>query len=537
MTMSCECCGRKDFIYGLLSAAAVTGMGTSAFAHELEAFLAVGPKPTPPGTIPDKTGAVKVRLVFSVWNEVQVKKTWPNVGFDFKPVMKNITDALNAAVKGVEFIPAMAQDEKTAQPILAGDSARGDIAGYMVIQMNSWPAAVYPFAATKKPLLFCSYPYSGIGGFDTYNAAMIRRNQPSYAFMSSLDFGDTIGAARAFERLKGGTADDFVKTATDYRLAHTPKESGIRPCEGPLACLTPEETLAAVKGKKILSVPGYKPDEVAKIKRDFGIIVEDVSFDEVNAAWKKIPDDVARKQVAEWKRTARKIAKDVTDESLLGAAKLHCGMRNLLKEHGAEAISIACIPGCYNGTLKPYPCLGFMELQDAGLLGTCENDIRSTVAMMVFGAMTKGRIGYISDPAIDSSRRAMVFAHCVSTRKFLGKDGPTCEYDILTHSEDRGGASVYSIAPVNYPATTVQFHFTGNGGTGCVLVQTGRTIGNDPDDRACRTKIVTEVTGDFERAYRLWDLWGWHRVTFLGDFKKDVEALAAKIGYRVVYES
>ena len=35
----------------------------------------------------------------------------------------------------------------------------------------------------------------------------------------------------------------------------------------------------------------------------------------------------------------------------------------------------------------------------------------------------------------------------------------------------------------------------------------------------------------------LWDLWGWHRVTFLGDFKKDVEALAKKIGYRVIYES
>ena len=531
------CCGRRDFIYGLLSAAAVVGTLPSAEAHELEAFLAVGPKPTPAGAIPDKTGAVKVRLVFSIWDEVQVRKTWPNVGYDFKPLMKNITDALNAAVKGVEFIPGMAQDAKTAKPILDADAARGDIAGYMVIQMNSWPQGMQPFARTKKPMLFCSFPYSGIGGFDVYNAATIRSNRPNYAFMSSLDFNDTIGAARAFEQLKTGTGADFVKAATEYRLAHTPKESGIKPCEGPLECLSPEETLAAVNGKKILSVPGFNKRDAAKIKKDFGIIIEDVSFDEVNAAWKAIPDDVAQKQVAEWKRTARKIAKDVNDQSLLEAAKIYFGMRNLLKTHGAEGISIACIPGCYNGTLKPYPCLGFMELQDAGLLGTCENDVRSTVAMMVFGAMTKGRMGYISDPAIDSSRRAMVFAHCVATRKFLGPNGPTNPYDIRTHAEDQGGASVYSLAPVNYPATTVQFHFTGNGGTGCVLVQTGRTIGNDPDDRACRTKIVTEVTGDFERSYKLWDLWGWHRVTFLGDFKKDVEALAKKIGYRVIYES
>ena len=526
-------CGRKDFIYGLLSTAAMAGV--SAYAHELEAFLAVGPKPVPPGAIPDKAGALKVRLVFSIWDEVQVRKTWPNVGFDFKPVMKNIVDALNAGVTGVEFIPAMAYDDATAAPILKEDARRGDIAGYMVIQMNSWPRGLHPFAATTKPLLFCSFPYSGIGGFDVYNAEMIRRGRPDYAFMSSLDFNDTIGAAKAFERLKGGTGADFAKAATDYRLAHTPKESGVRPCEGPLDCLSPEETLAAVKGKKILSVPGYDKREAEMIRRDLGIIVEDVSFDEVNAAWKKVSDEVARKQVAEWRRTARKIAKDVTEQSLLDAAKLHRGMCDILKQHGAQAISIACIPGCYNGTLTAYPCLGFMELQDVGLLGTCENDIRSTVAMMVFGAMSKGRMGYISDPVIDSSRRAMVFAHCVATRKFLGPDGPTSAYDIRTHAEDQGGASVFSLAPLNYPTTTVEFTFGTDRGR--VLVQTGRTIGNDPDDRACRTKIVTEVTGDFELAYRHWDLWGWHRVTFLGDFKKGVEQLAKKIGYDMVYES
>ena len=529
--MNCQTCGRRDFLYGLLTAAAVTATGVEA--HELEEFVAALPKPTPAGAIPCKKGAVKVRLVFSIWDEVQVRKTWPNVGFDFKPVMKNVTDALNAAIKGVEFVPGQAFDTATAQKIIDEDAKAGDVKGYLVIQMNSWPNALARIASLKKPTLFCSFPYSGIGGWDVQNAAMLRRKQPNYAFMSSLQFNDTIGAARAFEVLKTGTAEDFVKAATEYRLAHTPKESGEKPCEGPLQCLSPEDTLAAVKGKKILSVPSFNKRDKAKILKDFGIIVEDVSFDEVNASWKCIPDDVAKKQVAEWKRTARKISKDVTEESLLEAAKLHQGMLSLLKTHGACAISIACIPGCYNGTLKAYPCLGFMELQDVGLLGTCENDIRSTVAMLVFQTMTKGRMGYISDPVVDSSRRAMIFAHCVATRKFLGPNGPTAPYDILTHSEDRGGASVYSLAPLNYPTTTVQFHFS----AGCVLVQTGRTIGNDPDDRACRTKIVTEVTGDFERSYKLWDLWGWHRVTFLGDFKKDVEALAKKIGYRVIYES
>ncbi|MBO7654904.1 MAG: hypothetical protein J6U40_08270 [Kiritimatiellae bacterium] len=531
-TTVCAGCGRRDFIYGLLAVAA-TGYAASP---ELKDFFAALPAPTPAHAIPDKAGAVKVRLVFSIWDEVQVKKTWPNVGFDFRPVMKNITDALNAGVPGVAFLPGMAFDAKGAAAILAEDGKAGDVKGYLVIQMNSWPNALAGIVQAGKPTLFCSFPYSGIGGWDVQNAAMIRKGQPNYAFMSSLDFNDTIGAAKAFETLKSGTGEDFVKAATDYRLAHTPAETGIAAVEGPLACLSPEETLAAVKGKKILSVEGCAANVKAKILKDFGIIVEDVKFDELNAAWEKVPDAFAQAKVDEWKRTARKIA-GVSDATLFGCAKQFYGMREVLKAHDAVAISVDCLGGCYTGKLHAYPCLGFMELQDLGLFGTCENDIRSTVAMVVFGAMTKGRMGYISDPAIDSSRRAMIFAHCVATRKFLGPDGPAAPFEIETHSEDRQGASVRSIAPKGYPVTTVQFHFFGDGGKGCALVQTGRLFGNDPDDRACRTKMVVEVTGDFERSYKLWDLWGWHRVTFLGDFKKDVEALAGKIGYRVIYES
>ena len=153
--------------------------------------------------------------------------------------------------------------------------------------------------------------------------------------------------------------------------------------------------------------------------------------------------------------------------------------------------------------------------------------------MIVFNAMTKGRMGYISDPAIDSSRRAMLFAHCVSTRKLLGVESEASPFEIETHCADREGASVRALAPRNYPVTSVQFDI----GKRLVALQTGRSFSNDPDDRGCRTKMVVEVTGDFEKAYLQWNKFGWHRVTFLGDFKKGVEAFAKKIGYTVVYES
>ena len=530
---NCNGCARRDFIFTLLASAAVA----KTHGRELAAFFAVLPPPVPADAIKGKPGAVKVRLVFAMWDDVQVKKTWPNAGFDFRPVMKNVADKLNAEVPGVAFLPSAAFDGPTTKKILDADAKAGDVKGYLVIQMNSWPDATGEIAKTDKPLLFCSFPYSGIGGWNVQNARILRSGRKNYAFMSSLDLKDTIGAAKAFALLKDGTGEDFAKAATEYRLAHTPKESGEKPqFADPLKCLSPEETLAAVKGKKILSVQGCDRAMKDKVLKDFGIVIEDVKYDELNDAWDKVPDAKAQAKVDRWKRTAHNI-RDVSDPTLLGCAKLYYAMRDVLKAHGAQAISIDCLGGCYKNNLRAYPCLGFMELQDRGLFGTCENDIRSTVAMMVFGAMTKGRMGYISDPAIDSSRRAIVFAHCVSTRKFLGRRGPEFPFEIETHSEDRQGASVRTYVPAKLPATTVQFHFFGDGGKGCVLVQSGQTIGNDTDDRACRTKIVTEVKGDFEKCYRLWDLWGWHRVTFIGDFRKDVEALAAKIGYRTIYES
>jgi len=55
-------------------------------------------------------------------------------------------------------------------------------------------------------------------------------------------------------------------------------------------------------------------------------------------------------------------------------------------------------------------------------------------------------------------------------------------------------------------------------------------VANDPDDRACRTKLCAEPVGDIEKLFTMWDRWGWHRVTCYGDIKKPLFALAEAIG-------
>ena len=102
-----------------------------------------------------------------------------------------------------------------------------------------------------------------------------------------------------------------------------------------------------------------------------------------------------------------------------------------------------------------------------------------------------------------------------------------------SHSEDRQGAAVRSLLPAAYMTTALEVSRDGKE----ILLHRARAAGNDPDDRACRTKLEAEPVGEFEKLFREWDRWGWHRVTFYGDLEQPVRGLAAALGCKVVEEA
>jgi hypothetical protein len=134
---------------------------------------------------------------------------------------------------------------------------------------------------------------------------------------------------------------------------------------------------------------------------------------------------------------------------------------------------------------------------------------------------------------MDTSKRQIIYAHCVASNRAFGPQGQANPFEILTHSEDRQGASVRSMLPLGYMTTTLQVAQERKE----ILFHQGKAVANDPNDRACRTKLCAEPVGDFEKLFTEWDHWGWHRVTYYGDLKKPVYALADAIGWRVVEEA
>jgi hypothetical protein len=86
---------------------------------------------------------------------------------------------------------------------------------------------------------------------------------------------------------------------------------------------------------------------------------------------------------------------------------------------------------------------------------------------------------------------------------------------------------------VNYLTTSLQI----NRERKEILFHQAVAVDNNPDDRACRTKLCAEPKGDIEKLFTMWDTWGWHRVTFYGDLRDAVYAFAGTIGWNVVEEA
>ena len=472
---------------------------------------------------------MRIRIIYSLHAVVQPRPDWPNKGFDFGPVMKRINSELAKGCPEFEFVSSMANGPAQANKILQQDKQAG-IGGYLVYQMNCWNQVVEPILRSGKPVLYADFQYAGSGGFLVYTARFLRRKVANFGFVASSKMEDLVAAAKCFSIVKkGGSMADFVAATVRARTGRTPKAGDLTCKDDEVKCLSPKECLARMKESKILTVRDNKSGAGGPI---MNIPTEKVSFAEVNEAWKAADKDKSRAIADRWQKTATKVI-GVPRKTLETSAAMYLGMKAVLKKHKANAITINCLGGFYGGHIHAYPCLGFHELNNEGLVGGCECDVRSAATMVAFSALTQGRPGYISDPVIDTAKRQIIYAHCVASNKVFGPKGAANPFTIMTHSEDRQGASVRSILPVGYMTTSLEIHPRSKR----ILFHQGKAVGNDPDDRACRTKLCAEPVGDIEKLFTMWDRWGWHRVTFYGDLKKPVFALADAMDWKVIEEA
>lgn len=408
---------------------------------------------------------------------------WPNIGYDFEGNKAKFLKKIRKHCPDVEFFPVTARKDQDAQSILQSEEK---IDGYVVYLSGClWANVPEIIASSGKPTVLVDNLFAGSGEFLTEYAKIKRKGLPVIG-VSSSSFEDVAQAVRCVDSLK--------KLSTSTVL-----------------------------------VVGSKPDQA--MEDCFGAQMIGIGFPEINQAYKEADQTQAKKWAERWIKGAEKVI-EPSRSDVEKSALMYLAMLELLDRYQAQAITVNCLGGFYGGHMPAYPCLGFMQLDNDGQVGACEADQRATITKLLMKYLV-GRPGFISDPVIDTSKKQIIYAHCVAPTKVFGPDGKSNPYHIRSHSEDRKGACDRSLMPLEEITTTIMFDPRKKQ----VIFHQGETVENVDLNRACRNKLAVEVKGDVYKLFDYWDKWGWHRVTFFGDFKRQVIHTATLLGFETVFEA
>lgn len=481
---------------GLSRAAGNRGLSRREFLAGCAACAAMAPKLVLSGSkglaagLPDLKATAtqekaRVRLVFT--HVPHDRPTWPNIDYDYEGRKRELTARLEKALPNTQFLPVTVQSADEASQLLQEDK---NVDGYVVYIVGIWTGAVRRIASSGKPTILVDDLYGGSGEFLIEYAAA-KRQGLKVAGVSSSRFEDVVAAVRSFECLKKLRSARILDVTDSEGFWGDP--SVIREVFGP---------------------------EVVKIKSP-----------EINEAYERADRSEAEKWARFWVQNAERVV-EPSQEEIKKSGAMYLALLDLLGRHRAQAIAVDCLSLFYGNKLPAYPCLGFFQLNNDGLVGACEGDLPSTT-MMLLATYLMGRPGYISDPVIDTSKNLIIYAHCVAPAKVFGPKGRSNAYRIRNHSEDRKGAAIQSLLPAGELTTSFEFNCERKE----MVLHQATTVGNIEEDKACRTKLAAEVKGDIRRLLEEWDRFGWHRVTVYGDHRRALETLCALVGVKVVDEA
>jgi len=287
------------------------------------------------------------------------------------------------------------------------------------------------------------------------------------------------------------------------------------------AAIRPFRAIHHLREAKILNVTDRSFAEYANnIKDKFGTEIKQIKREQVLDAYNAISDRAAKAETELWIKGAERVVEPPREE-IFKSCKLALAFEKLLDDEDATVMTVDCY-GTYApayGKLPAFPCVGFARLNNMGLGGICESDLRSAMTHIIFQGLV-GRPGFISDPTVDESNNSIILAHCLGTPKMDGPDGPAASYKIRTVMERQAGVVIQAKMRIGQKVTQAILidtnllrYFTGE------IIDTPVSLKHD---RGCRTKITVKVDGDVEKLWKNWS-YGLHRQTCYGDITQELQ--------------
>ena len=296
--------------------------------------------------------------------------------------------------------------------------------------------------------------------------------------------------------------------------------------------IRPFRAIHHLKEAKILNLADRTPGSYEEnIKQKFGTEIKQIQLDRMLKVYNSISDTDAEAETQKWITQAEKVVEPPRDE-IFKSCKLALAFEKLLDEENATVMTVDCYGSMYR-KLPAFPCVGFTRLNDLGLGGICESDLRSAMTHIIIQGLC-GKPGFISDPTVDEGTDSIILAHCLGTTKMDGPDKPAAPYKIRTIMERQEGAVPQVQMRIGQKVTQAILidtdlvrYFTG---------QITEALVSPEHDRGCRTKIAVKPDGCLRK---LWQNWahGLHRQTCYGDITEELGYFCKFMEIKLVDES
>jgi len=281
--------------------------------------------------------------------------------------------------------------------------------------------------------------------------------------------------------------------------------------------IRPFRTIHHLREARILNLSTRSFKSYAEsMKSKFGTDIKQIGLEQVVDAYNSVSDSRAKAETAQWIKEASEVV-EPSRADIFKSCKLALAFEDMLDQEDATVMTIDCYGTMWDKTIKlpAYPCLGFTRLNNMGLGGICESDLRCAMTHIILQGLS-GKPGFISDPTVDESNNSIILAHCLGTTKMDGPNGPADPYKIRTVMERREGVVPQVFMRKGQKVTQALLVGTDN-----LLYFTGDIIDAPDIERGCRTKITVKVDGDAEKLWKNWSN-GLHRQTCYGDITKEL---------------
>ncbi|NUQ62360.1 MAG: twin-arginine translocation signal domain-containing protein [Pirellulales bacterium] len=495
-------------------------VGTATAAGALGPFAAMADQP--------RTDKVRVAVVFLA--NSAGREMWPYPDFDCPARHHEILRLLAEGCPQVEFVPVVVTSP--AEVPKAAD-LKDSVDGYLIYTTTlTWnlTGPLVQIGKLGKPTLVADEYLGGSGVFLVGYSGLHRLGIPAAA-VSSTRPDDLVAVARRFADLKrpGMTPAVFANECDEAYRRTFPAAGEMKCHDDPVPLRQIGDCVKQLQQSRFLVVGYGRPGE----ERDFlGVKATYIGFDELKGLYDRIDPAEAAECGRRWSERTEKLV-EPTAEWLQKAGAVYLATVALMKKHGTDSVTMNCLGGFGSGQLPAYPCLGFMQILDDGGQGVCEAMPDDSLSMLMARILT-GRPGYVSDPALDTSKNQIVYAHCMAMTKVFGPQGESNRFRIRTlHNRDPRGCCPQSFLPEGYMTTS----FRTSVGRKQMVIHQAKAVGNLDADRGCRTQLVGEVRGDIGKLFHQWDHFGWHRVTVYGDVKGPLVEFAKALGLEVVEEA